>query len=1051
MGVNPIAGHESGRVAVDILREHARSLNSVSEDQKSHGDRLALIEKAFRSACEVADRSGRLPTMMSDADERVMPTQTLTQIRVMGGDDRRSEPFPRRVEYFQHAGRNAVATSYALIPSKTSVSSSTTNTNTNTNTTAQGQGQGQGQTGGGSGVGVPGSSYVKKEYLPPPDVTKSRWLGTESFSFYEHQDKPLALAVLRVIRDRVKVRKQGHKGHILETRVRREFTNKSGHPHTYPGFIGYSSDDFLDNMPGEPTEEQKKHILGFQGDQGWLHFSDRDSLIARKMGDIRAESARLENPLPRTDSITLQDGKTKLHVNNSVFSRSYPVDNWWAGKNSTLFFKNSGLISMWNSSDQGSQMMMTGNPREQFQRFLDSIKRAMDKEATTSNKKKSEVCGGWEVPWIDLFDSTTDNNNKNNNNNFPSETGGGGGESSYTFEEMIQAIQNLKSVDPQERNKMIAQVRKQQKEKEELEKEEQQLEKGEKGEKGDLKKRKITTESNNGNAVVSAENNKESNNANAVSAEINKESKDSNLTAASNTNTKSTKESSVAWEAERSRRLRAKNGFELTETLVKRDAVYRLLRSIRFAFGDSSKNNLPKWADIRCLRDVEDLVREYEREQRILLKEPLENGKKKGLPDIKSVIAREAQIVLFRFMDLHRGLQCGIPHRLDKCTSGAMVGCWTESGFGSLKNLWQAKRVMKTYVTVVCGWLELPQLIKVALGKSNGPGATKSRVSEDGTGSLTLSHAFPLFKTKASNGDKYTLVGVEIMTGFTHQIRVIMQKLGYPIVNDRKYGGSTNHGGPNEDFLLHALGICFPLETSKEDPTPTSVLSGFGGPPPPKRNIIRHRAYLVPPPQEFWDTWVRILSPDVKLQPAYYSMLHGSIAGFLGQSRAAAFEIDVPELVVHGGKKIAIRHGLDCEVSLERLRQMDTYNEKGIPGAGTQGKSSNSIQRAQLVKKLNVNPALPLTFLTLDEGNGIYGEGNIGQNDNYGFNGLGSKSLSNPDCVLDLIFPVQVLMRRSGLTAIWEFEERRHHFLVTGADKDFAFPRSPRRGGGRRR
>ena len=54
---------------------------------------------------------------------------------------------------------------------------------------------------------------------------------------------------------------------------------------------------------------------------------------------------------------------------------------------------------------------------------------------------------------------------------------------------------------------------------------------------------------------------------------------------------------------------------------------------------------------------------------------------------------------------------------------------------------------------------------------------------------------------------KYTLIKCRLETGRTHQIRVHMSSIGYPIVGDKLYGGSTNLY--NNGQLLHAYKLTF--------------------------------------------------------------------------------------------------------------------------------------------------------------------------------------------------------------------------------------------------
>ncbi|TVQ51712.1 MAG: RluA family pseudouridine synthase, partial [Phycisphaerales bacterium] len=126
----------------------------------------------------------------------------------------------------------------------------------------------------------------------------------------------------------------------------------------------------------------------------------------------------------------------------------------------------------------------------------------------------------------------------------------------------------------------------------------------------------------------------------------------------------------------------------------------------------------------------------------------------------------------------------GVVHRLDRHTTGVMVAAKSDTAHWRLGRQFEQRRTEKRYLAVVHGRLE-PQadVIDLPLGK-HPTAKEKYAVRWDITGkpSVTIYRVREYY-----NG--YTLVEVELKSGRTHQIRVHLSHLGYPIVGDDMYGG----------------------------------------------------------------------------------------------------------------------------------------------------------------------------------------------------------------------------------------------------------------------
>ena len=126
----------------------------------------------------------------------------------------------------------------------------------------------------------------------------------------------------------------------------------------------------------------------------------------------------------------------------------------------------------------------------------------------------------------------------------------------------------------------------------------------------------------------------------------------------------------------------------------------------------------------------------------------------------------------------------GVVHRLDRHTTGVMVAAKTDTAHWRLSKQFENRKTRKRYLAVVHGEVEpLSDIIDVPLGKH----PTKRdgyavRWDDSGKPSVTEFHVREIY-------DGYTLVELDLKTGRTHQIRLHLQHLGYPIVGDDIYGG----------------------------------------------------------------------------------------------------------------------------------------------------------------------------------------------------------------------------------------------------------------------
>jgi 23S rRNA pseudouridine955/2504/2580 synthase len=166
-------------------------------------------------------------------------------------------------------------------------------------------------------------------------------------------------------------------------------------------------------------------------------------------------------------------------------------------------------------------------------------------------------------------------------------------------------------------------------------------------------------------------------------------------------------------------------------------------------------------------------------------------------------------------------------HRLDRETSGVLLLAKKRPALVELHRQLQAGETEKRYLALVKGlWTARKQIVDLALEK-HVTGAGERRVSVDPGGD----HAVTIFRLERRAGP-YSLLDAELKTGRTHQIRVHLAHLGYPILGDDKYGDfalnkSLARQGLKRMFL-HArlLAIRHPLSREKitiEAPLPAEL------------------------------------------------------------------------------------------------------------------------------------------------------------------------------------------------------------------------------------
>ncbi len=153
----------------------------------------------------------------------------------------------------------------------------------------------------------------------------------------------------------------------------------------------------------------------------------------------------------------------------------------------------------------------------------------------------------------------------------------------------------------------------------------------------------------------------------------------------------------------------------------------------------------------------------------------------------------------FPLSDGEDALRPGVIHRLDKETTGIVIFAKTNNSHELMKKMFSDRKISKRYICIVSGDLKGSREIKNYITRDDTK--IKMKVANFGKEAITLVDPID------SDGF-YSLLDVKILTGRTHQIRVSLADIGFPIVGDDLYGNIKNNKLCDRQ-MLHSYSLEF--------------------------------------------------------------------------------------------------------------------------------------------------------------------------------------------------------------------------------------------------
>ena len=149
--------------------------------------------------------------------------------------------------------------------------------------------------------------------------------------------------------------------------------------------------------------------------------------------------------------------------------------------------------------------------------------------------------------------------------------------------------------------------------------------------------------------------------------------------------------------------------------------------------------------------------------------------------------------------DLTAGLRAGIVHRLDKETSGIIIAAYNDEAHSFLAEQFKTRKVKKNYLAIISGTpKEKKGRIETYIARDP---KDRKRFTVSAAGKTAIT-----FYRVLKSWQNYSLVMLRPRTGRTHQLRVHLRYLGYPILGDPVYGYNDKYF-PDATLMLHSKSL----------------------------------------------------------------------------------------------------------------------------------------------------------------------------------------------------------------------------------------------------
>lgn len=205
----------------------------------------------------------------------------------------------------------------------------------------------------------------------------------------------------------------------------------------------------------------------------------------------------------------------------------------------------------------------------------------------------------------------------------------------------------------------------------------------------------------------------------------------------------------------------------------------------------------------------------YEDSHILIINKPVGLLSQKAQPkDISVVEQMTAYLLQSNFLTLEElnTFHPAVCNRLDRNTSGLIIGGKTIRGLQEMNALLKERAIDKYYLTIVSGHMKAKQEITGYLIKDH----SKNQVSITKTPSENADYICTEYEPLSyAKSESMTLLKVKLITGKSHQIRAHLKSLGFPVIGDGKYGDMQLNKKLKQDFslthqVLHSYEVQFP-------------------------------------------------------------------------------------------------------------------------------------------------------------------------------------------------------------------------------------------------